>query len=956
MATTVAQHSVATFTSPVNGTTPIDANTVRGNDNTIRTAYNDHDSDPGIHVQSSTLASRPVAGTAGRKWITTDAGSQKLWYDDGTDWHEVGGDSINVYCKATQTLAKGDVVKITGYNTGQNTPEIAKVSSASDVAFGICETAIANGSLGYVINTGTISDVATNSFSLGDILYPNTSGGLTATKPTSGNYQMVAYVLRSHASNGVLYVEFSGPRIVEASANTASTIVRRDASGNFTAGTVTVTQLDATTVNTTTLDLTNLEVTNIKAKDGTASATIADSTGVMTITSSVLTTTDINGGTIDGTTIGGSSAAAGTFTTVAATTGNITTVNATTVDTTNIEVTNLKAKDGTSAATIADSTGVVTFTSTVSGSITGNAGTATALQTARTINGTSFDGTANITVTAAAGTLTGTTLASNVVSSSLTSVGTLSSLTVSGNVTVDTNTLFVDSSNNRVGIGTATPSYRADIANTGGSAAALRLTGNDQSNVRLRLENSGTGGVTWELTGGLTGANNSHFSLYDATAATTRLSVDGSGNLAVDTNTLYVDAANNRVGVGTASPSESVEVSASNVMLKLNAATNSFAQLGYYENGALKWNVYNDYVTDEYRIGNASGTIVQLSQSGNLGLGVTPKAWSASFRAMEAGAQPMYGSTGANNVLIGSNWYNDGTDKYGTTGAASRFIIKPGSYEWQTAPSGTAGNAISFTQVAEINASGEFTVAPGSTQTVKITTGAAVRCANTTNTSGYDVGLLGGASDATGFIYNRANAPVVFGTNNAERARITSGGYTKHSNDGTYFDATGAYHEFRQTANNMGLRLTSTVAGFTSMLVYGNTSTAAGTGFDMLNFEANGVGQFRVRGDGTIYAQNTTVQSISDARLKENVVTSAQGLDVITALRPVRYDWKAGHGNDRKNQLGFIAQEVEPVFADAVDEWEMDGETYKTVGPAALIPVLVKAIQELDTRLKALEA
>ncbi|MBA3833735.1 MAG: hypothetical protein H0X34_17945, partial [Chthoniobacterales bacterium] len=54
-------------------------------------------------------------------------------------------------------------------------------------------------------------------------------------------------------------------------------------------------------------------------------------------------------------------------------------------------------------------------------SVTGNAGTATALQTARTINGASFNGTANITVTAAAGTLTGTTLASGVTSSSLTS-------------------------------------------------------------------------------------------------------------------------------------------------------------------------------------------------------------------------------------------------------------------------------------------------------------------------------------------------------------------------------------------------------------------------------------------------------------------------------------------------------------------------------------------------------
>ncbi len=63
-------------------------------------------------------------------------------------------------------------------------------------------------------------------------------------------------------------------------------------------------------------------------------------------------------------------------------------------------------------------------------SVTGNAGTATALQTARAINGVDFDGTAAITVAAAAGTLTGAMLASNVLASSLTSVGTLTGLTV----------------------------------------------------------------------------------------------------------------------------------------------------------------------------------------------------------------------------------------------------------------------------------------------------------------------------------------------------------------------------------------------------------------------------------------------------------------------------------------------------------------------------------------------
>lgn len=60
--------------------------------------------------------------------------------------------------------------------------------------------------------------------------------------------------------------------------------------------------------------------------------------------------------------------------------------------------------------------------------VSGNAGTATTLQTARNINGVSFNGSADITVTAAAGTLTGTTLASNVVTSSLTALGTVTTL------------------------------------------------------------------------------------------------------------------------------------------------------------------------------------------------------------------------------------------------------------------------------------------------------------------------------------------------------------------------------------------------------------------------------------------------------------------------------------------------------------------------------------------------
>lgn len=84
-------------------------------------------------------------------------------------------------------------------------------------------------------------------------------------------------------------------------------------------------------------------------------------------------------------------------------------------------------------ATSTTLSGLTSVTSTgFTGALTGNASTATALQTGRTINGVTFDGTANITVTAAAGTLTGTTLNATVVSSSLTSVGTITSGTWNG--------------------------------------------------------------------------------------------------------------------------------------------------------------------------------------------------------------------------------------------------------------------------------------------------------------------------------------------------------------------------------------------------------------------------------------------------------------------------------------------------------------------------------------------
>lgn len=89
MAQTVGSHNVGSFTTPQNGD-PLSADVVRGHLNTTGTAYNAHDDDPGIHLQSSDLASRPAAGVAGRKWLSTStvAGATvaTLAYDTGSAW------------------------------------------------------------------------------------------------------------------------------------------------------------------------------------------------------------------------------------------------------------------------------------------------------------------------------------------------------------------------------------------------------------------------------------------------------------------------------------------------------------------------------------------------------------------------------------------------------------------------------------------------------------------------------------------------------------------------------------------------------------------------------------------------------------------------------------------------------------------------------------------------------
>jgi hypothetical protein len=100
-------------------------------------------------------------------------------------------------------------------------------------------------------------------------------------------------------------------------------------------------------------------------------------------------------------------------------------------------------------------------------------------------------------------------------------------------------------------------------------------------------------------------------------------------------------------------------------------------------------------------------TRLTLTSGGNLGLGVTPSAWGSGQRALQTPAGAIW-NFNASNMSIVQNVFSDGTEKYVNNGFASTYNQNSGQHVWRTAPSGTAGNAISFTQAMTLNASGNL--------------------------------------------------------------------------------------------------------------------------------------------------------------------------------------------------------------------------------------------------------
>jgi len=154
--------------------------------------------------------------------------------------------------------------------------------------------------------------------------------------------------------------------------------------------------------------------------------------------------------------------------------------------------------------------------------------------------------------------------------------------------------------------------------------------------------------------------------------------------------------------------------------------------------------------------------------------------------------------------------------------------------------------------------------------------------------------------------------------------------------------------------NTQGFHIIST--GTYSGTVYsGITGSTAGSTYHVRD-TTNNAWKFYVTHAGVINATSTSITGLSDERLKENIVDLEIGLSAVMSLKPRRFDWKEGEGSGAKNVAGFIAQEVETVLPDLIEDFMHDElDDAKSLRMGDMIPTLVKAIQELSAQVEILK-
>jgi hypothetical protein len=756
--------------------------------------------------------------------------------------------------------------------------------------------------------------------------------------------------------------------------------------------------------------------TSITTGNITANGTI-NLTGATVSNAGSITTADINGGTIDGTVIGGSSAAAVTGTTITGTsfvssgdmtfedndkavfgdgsdlriyhTGSHSTIENIGTGHLQIHTTDFRLRNsaGTESMILANADGNVQLFYDNAEKL---ATTATGIDVTGTVTADGLTSDGNVSVVGAGNTRTigfdfygspkynfhvdGATDADKMfIRRGTTNVANFAS---NGDISFyeDTGTtakFFWDASEERLGIGTTSPSVHLDVEGT----AQVNL---------LDVTHDGDRAVNFVKTGANTFSiehDVNQFYFWNQTTSESPLLFQNDGDVIMN---------GGNVGIGTSSPSRKVSLADSvngyNLELQQTSAYNSGNQSGIvfsapYNIGGSVTDLASirggkENATDEdfggklafyTRANGGSDTErMRIDSSGNVGIGVVPSSWASNtFDALQLGVGIGVGNLtarvdGINAVGLGLNWYYGGgaTNTYVASSFATNYVQEAGTHKWLHAASGTAGAALTFTESMRIDSSGNVgigTTTPNSAglgangQTLQLGT----RTFIATDSSGDT--RLGGLSGSNF---------TAFYSGGTERMRISSGNLLVGTT--TLADVNGL------VTNHLFEGANST-AGDGAVGVYNNTGTASSPALVVLNrdsstdssnrfvqFYAN-VTSSTAQSMGGIVGNgvdNVQFASISDVREKTNIESINGSLNKIKALNPVEFDWIT---SGEHCKAGFIAQEVEKVFPEfVVENMSSEGQEERkglTGGmTGGIVAHLVKAIQEQNELINDLRA
>ena len=234
----------------------------------------------------------------GRVWYDSTEKALAYYNDSSSLAVHISQDLIfKVINNTGSTIPNGSPVYITGTSSGQTYPNVALAkadAAATSAVIGLTNGAIANGATGYVSSQGTIDNVNTSTFTVGQVLYlsPYSAGQLMNTIPPTGITVQVGVATYIDSSAGHIYVKQTTPLSVPASIITGTLGVDHGGTGattltGYVKGSGTSAMTASSTIPTTDLSgtITNAQLANSAITINGTSTSLGGSISVGTVTS-----------------------------------------------------------------------------------------------------------------------------------------------------------------------------------------------------------------------------------------------------------------------------------------------------------------------------------------------------------------------------------------------------------------------------------------------------------------------------------------------------------------------------------------------------------------------------------------------------------------------------------------------------------------------------------------------